>query len=285
MMDDRLQRAKAVDIVQYLSGMGHSPQRETAVVCKYSSPIRSESDPSFYVNKETNSWMDHGNKEHGDVIDLVQKMEDCGFQEALDRLLDAERPRGTYIPRDKYDPPAAIEVLGTNPKITNPTIVNYLENERKIPIEIANRYCDEVLFQFPSKKYVSYYGAGMLNDAGGWSLRSVWFKGSTSPAAISTVKQAEDSNSIGLWEGMVDWLSYVVLHGEPSYKCIVLNSLVYIPFLLEELKQCDVVHWWGDNDVAADEKTELMLAEHITLMDHRGEYSGYGDLNEYLKDK
>lgn len=48
--------------------------------------LRDEKTPSCKWYKEKNTWHDFGSGEHGDVIDLIMKLNNCTFQEAC-RLL------------------------------------------------------------------------------------------------------------------------------------------------------------------------------------------------------
>lgn len=51
------------------------------------SPLRVENNPSFTVKiPEENCWYDFGIGEGGDIIKLVQKLENCTFTEAVERL-------------------------------------------------------------------------------------------------------------------------------------------------------------------------------------------------------
>ena len=48
--------------------------------------IRNEKTPSVKYYKNDNRWHDFGSQDGGDVIDLVQKLRDCTFREALEYL-------------------------------------------------------------------------------------------------------------------------------------------------------------------------------------------------------
>jgi len=130
--------------------------------------------------------------------------------------------------------------------------------------------------------YVTYIGVGLPNDSGGWSIRSTWFRGATTPANVSTVKTVDGATQVMLLEGMTDWFSYVVLYGEPDYDVIVLNSLVYIPLLIDRLKKYNIVHGWLDSYDPANQKMSLMADEGVQLIDHRATFEGHNDFNDYL---
>jgi len=282
-VEDRISQARNIDMVSYLSAQGFHPVKEKGDSVYYLSPFRDETAPSFCISLSKNKWIDFGRElKRKDIIDFVREMESCELPAALDKLLG-----GDILTKHEYSgkpiPSKSIEVIDSSDSITNATLIDYMEVERKIPIEVVNKYCQEVSFQFTDKRYTIYHGVGMPNDSGGWTIRSTWFKGATSPANITTVKEVEGSTHISLFEGITDWFSYVVLYGEPNNDCIILNSLVYIPMIMEKLKGYSIVHCWMDNDAAADDKVSLMISEGVSVIDHRATYEEYGDLNEYLQ--
>ena len=127
-----------------------------------------------------------------------------------------------------------------------------------------------------------HFGVAMANDKGGFSLRNVWFKGCTKPAGVSTVHY-NPTTEVYLFEGIFDWLSYVILNGEPDHTAIVLNSLIFIPMMMDLLINYDVVHSYLDADVAATRMMEEMTDNNVNVVDHRDEFNGYKDLNEKLQ--
>lgn len=270
-------------MVSYLSSQGFTPIKEKGDDVSFNSPFRQEGSPSFHVSKVTNKWADFGREmKRFDILDFVMEYESCTLPEAIDKLLGGDVLRPEHIPMKCDVTIKKIEVVDEQEDVTNSALIRYMEVQRKIPIEVVNRYCNQIGFQFSSRKYVTYFGIGMLNTAGGYSVRSTWFKGSTIPSGYTRIKKVEGSTQVSLFEGLTDWLSYVVLYGEPDHDCIVLHSLVYITMLIDELKEYKLVHAWLDNDNAADTKMELMQSEGIPLMDHRETYKGYNDINEFL---
>lgn len=56
-------------------------------VIKIRCPFHKEKTPSFTIYRKTNSWYCFGCNEHGDVIDLVRKLQCLSFKEAVTYLL------------------------------------------------------------------------------------------------------------------------------------------------------------------------------------------------------
>jgi len=84
---EEIARAKKVSMTDLLSRLGFTwKEGQTRVTLR--SPLRKETNPSFFVFKETNTWYDFGADEGGDTIRFVMKLKDCGFQEAVAKLCD-----------------------------------------------------------------------------------------------------------------------------------------------------------------------------------------------------
>lgn len=282
-MDDLFLKARSVDLFHYMTSLGYVPVRYNDRKASFLSPKRDEKHPSFEIDRRMNRWSDYGDAgAFGSPIDFIMWMKGCDELEAAKTLVNDIRISTHKAPSKEKRQEKSIEVLNEWDEITNEALVDYCENERKIPIYIVNRFCKQVLFQFSSSKYVKYFGVGWPNDNGGHSIRGLWFRGSTRPAGISTITKG-NTNETMVFEGMMDFLSYMVLYGGLGHEIIVLNSLIFIPMITDYLKEKTHVHLWIDNDAAADEKAEYLKESGVNIVDHRGEFMGYNDLNELLQ--
>ena len=87
-MDFRKQRlsisdAKEIDMVDYLSGLGHQPATIRNSDYWYCSPLRNEKKPSFKINRKINCWYDHGLGKGGTIIDFGIRFHGCSVGEFL----------------------------------------------------------------------------------------------------------------------------------------------------------------------------------------------------------
>lgn len=74
---------KKLSITSFLSDRGLTPEESRGGRTWFSSPFSSDSSPSFVVYEKTNSFYDWANGVGGDIISLVQKLEDCTPMEAI----------------------------------------------------------------------------------------------------------------------------------------------------------------------------------------------------------
>jgi len=281
-MRDDLTRAKSIDIEYFLSKNGIKPKRESSSRAYYLSPFRDESSPSFIVYKDENRFYDWGEKWGGDVIDIASRIWACNTSEAIKKLLGEDEIPLYHKRPSIIERMPGIEILGQRDTITNEALIEYMEKIRCVPIDVINRYCKEVTFQFPNSRYATHYGVGIENDVGGFTLRSTWFKGSTAPAGVKTVKTA-NTDECFLFEGFLDFMSYVVMWGEPEHTVIILNSTVFVHMMLDFLQGMDKVHAYVDNDNAGNIAIDELISNSVNVVDHRHVFADYTDLNEKLQ--
>lgn len=277
-----LERARNVDIMYFLGKNGIKPSRETQARAYYLSPFREEHSPSFTVFKDENRFYDWGEKKGGDVINIAERLFECTTSKAIAKLLDDEDIPQIHKRDRIIERMPAIEVVHEKDGITNVALVEYMEKIRCIPISVLDLYCKEIQFSFENSRHVQHTGVGMKNDVGGWVIRGTWFKGSTSPAGVKTIKTTE-TDECYIFEGFLDFMSHVVLWGEPEHTTIILNSTVFVHIMLDILKGFDKVHVWVDNDNAGNIAVDEMMASGVNVVDRRDAFADYNDLNEKLQ--
>lgn len=223
-----IQQIKQLSIRTYLSRRGILPARENSRCGFYLSPLREEHSPSFKVDYAKNLWYDHGTGEGGSIIDLVMRLENCDFMQAVQSLgSDEIKPTASVAPALATSTVPVLRILSDTP-LQHPALLSYLK-ERGIDPAIAAEHCREVRYAVGDK---TYFAIGFRNDAGGWELRNALFKGSSTPKNITTIDNG--SGTIIIFEGFMDFLSYLSLKGNahPTCDTAVLNSIVNLPKVL-----------------------------------------------------
>ena len=163
--------ARNIFITEVLGKLEHFPIRESEKEAWFLSPLRSETQASFKVNKILNRWYDHGKGIGGNNIDLVCLIYGCSVKEALKILNDdisffSFQQQSLFIEEGK-----SISIIKVQ-EIQHPALVHYLSS-RKITIRIARRYCKEVRYRCNDKHY---FAIGLHNKLGGWELRNKFFQ-------------------------------------------------------------------------------------------------------------
>ena len=272
-----IQNIKQISITDYLQQQGYSPARVQGIHFWYCSPLRNESTPSFKVNTERNQWYDFGTGEHGDIIDLVRTLQHCTMYEAIELLIGSKQiaHQDFSFGGERKISERKLEILSAQP-LSNPYLLRYLA-ARAIPLPVASAYCSEVLFQNMNR---TYYAIGFANDALGWEIRNMYFKGCIAPKAVTTIKRGTDC--LQIFEGFMDFLSWQVLNPSSTCDAIVLNSLALLPRIKEQMMGYKEVESFLDNDDAGRKSFAVLRQMFPQVVDGAARYREHKDLNEWL---
>lgn len=278
-----MKNSNYISIRQYLANRGIYPAKDRGYYGLYYSPLREDNDPSFKVDYDKDLWYDFGANEGGSIVDLVMKLENCSLAEAFQKLdntsFSFQRDNAPIVPINREP---AITITDTKP-LNHPALLDYLK-ERSIDINIAKCYCSEVHYNIAGK---NYFAIGFPNDAGGWELRNRDFKGSISLKNIMTIRNGSDT--VMLFEGFIDFLSYLTMKNNPSptIDTVVLNSVANLAKAIPFLQAHKTVHAFLDNDDAG-RKSLASLREKLSgseIIDQSAFYRNHKDLNEYWQEK
>ena len=272
-----IQHIKQIAITDYLQQQGYAPARVQGFHYWYYSPLRNERAPSFKVNTERNQWYDFGSGEHGDIIDLVCTLHRCSISEAIQHLCGTKQvahQEFSFGGKRKFSE-RKLEILSAQP-LSNPNLLRYLA-VRAIPLSVAKAYCSEVLFRNMKR---TYYAIGFANDALGWEIRNMYFKGCIAPKAITTIKR--ESDRLQIFEGFMDFLSWQVLNPSSTSDAIVLNSQALLPRIKEQIAGYREVESFLDNDDAGRKSFAVLKQIFPQIVDGATRYRAHKDLNEWL---
>lgn len=276
-----IRQAKSIDIVEWLTKNGHSPQKVSGSDYWYLSPLRQEKTASFKVDRKLNVWYDHGLGKGGNMIELGILYYGCSVKELLQKL---KSPFLFHSPEifENSDAKQAtkITILDAKQPISNVNLLVYLQ-ERNISLEAAKTVLYEVNFEVNNKRY---YALGFKNNSGGFELRNKYFKGSSSPKDITLINQ-NDSESVSVFEGFFSFLSYQTMFNNQGIELtnfLVLNSLSFFEKSVEKMMSYPSIKLYLDNDPAGERCVQLALGLSEKFIDERHRYKDFKDLNEKL---
>ena len=293
----RLEAAKAVPIEWILAHEGFHPVRQNW----YHSPFREDKNPSFRIYQKTNTWADYGSNERfrsGDGINLIEKMHNCGFNEAVDYILSIRGDQ--YLIKSELPPlPISSEREDTPQQhidsireIKSPALTSFLTG-RRIPLSIANKFCSEVHYTH-IKSGRRYFGIGIMNDNGGWAIRTAPYGGRDGDkldiiaSGITTIRVQKGcvSNRAYCFEGFFNFLAWCAIFGMPDRDIYILNSCENAPKLSNiYLTGTQEIGYYRDNDIPGLHAFDtIATASGCTVIDLSSLYAkmGYNDLNDYL---
>ena len=284
--------AKQIRIEEYLHSLGYSPVRQQGGSLWYKSPFRDEQEPSFKVNTERNLWYDFGAGRGGNIIALAQELyASDSLPYLLERIAEQApgvRPVSFSFGGQPFSKPSfqQLEVV----PLSSPALYSYLR-QRGINTELAKRECCEVCYLTDGKPY---FAVGFPNRSGGYEIRNKFFKGCIAPKDITHIRQEQPKEACYLFEGFMDYLSFLTLRQErcpdrpelDGQDYIVLNSTYNLSKAIRPLGGYGRVHCFLDNDKAGMEAVRELQEEYgLRIRDASHIYGGYNDLNDYLRDK
>ena len=281
---NQIDKAKNINIVDYLRLHGMEPEYTTGSTAFYFSPWREESVPSLGVSLTYNRYRDFGeSRKPGDLIELVQRIEGCSFTEALEKI-NGKDHKFEY-PKHKIEQKRKnknfINIKAVEP-LSDSGLLSYIE-QRQISRHTASKWLKQLIITFPYSKSnpdKEHFVVGFRSDSGGYEMRNSYLKICNSPKNITTIKGK--GNKLILFEGFFDFLSFLEMHKieKPIHHVIVLNSTSFIGSILPILKDY-VVYGFMDNDKTGDDCFNLLKENSVKFADCRYVYADYNDLSEY----
>lgn len=300
MKEEDLSLIKRYSIVEYLERKGFKPVRRTPSYALYRSPLREETHPSFKVDTEKNLWIDYAEGRGGSSIDLCMRLEGC-------TLLEAIRQLGRNAPDDTAHSPQRERVQDTSKQEsirqaaangarrmigisdTLPShLQKYLTEDRCINIEKAMPFLRSISYEV---RGLHYQAIGFANQSGGYELRdSGSFKGTIAPKDITPIFMDRSRNKVTdkiqpvcVFEGFMDFLSFLSMKEEVTSACLVLNSVSNVARAIRYLNDRHLTHIRAflDNDDAGRKATNDFIWAGFKVEDMSVHYGRFKDLNEY----
>ena len=300
MKEEDLSRIKRYPIVEYLERKGVKPVRRTPAYALYQSPLREDMHPSFKVDTEKNLWIDYAEGRGGSIIDLCMRLEGC-------TLLEAIRQLGRNAPDDTAHSPQRERVQDTSKQEsirqaaangarrmigisdTLPShLQKYLTEDRCINIEKAMPFLRSISYEV---RGLHYQAIGFANQSGGYELRdSGSFKGTIAPKDITPIFMDRSRNKVTdkiqpvcVFEGFMDFLSFLSMKEEVTSACLVLNSVSNVARAIRYLNDRHLTHIRAflDNDDAGRKATNDFIWAGFKVEDMSVHYGRFKDLNEY----
>lgn len=288
MKEEDLSRIKRYPIVEYLERKGIKPVRKTPTYAMYRSPLREETHPSFKVDTEKNLWIDYGEGRGGSIIDLCMRMEDCTLSEAI-RLLGQNAPvNGTYSFLNDFVPNNSQPVMAVNgarrligiSDTLPPYFQEYLTKERCIDLEKAMPFLKCISYEVRGRRYQAI---GFANLSGGYELRDdKTFKGTIAPKDITPIF-TDRAEPVCIFEGFMDFLSFLSMKEEITNHCLVMNSVSNVARTIRYLNDRHLTHIRAflDNDEAGRRAVQDFIKAGFHVEDMNIHYKDFKDLNDF----
>ena len=284
MKEEDLSAIKRYPIVEYLERKGIKLVRRTPAYAMYRSPLRAETHPSFKVDTRKNLWIDYGEGKGGSIIDLCMRMEGCTLQEAICRLGQTASLDAAYgLSKEKSDIGTS-PVMPWQPSGARKLIEAYLADKRCIDLNRARPFLKCVCYEVRGR---CYQAIGFANQSGGYELRDDnVFKGTIAPKDITPIftdKITDKMQPICVFEGFIDFLSFLSMKEKITSVCLVLNSVSNVAKAIRHLNDRHLTHIRAflDNDDAGRRAVQKFARAGFQVEDMSRYYKDFKDLNEF----
>lgn len=292
MTEEDLSLIKRYSIVEYLERKGVKPVRRTPTYAMFRSPLREETHPSFKVDIQKNLWIDYAEGRGGSIIDLCMRLEGCALSEAICRLGQNALEHTAYSSNSpKRETPISsnqienVTASGTRRLINisdtlPPHLQEYLKKERCINLEKATLFLKCISYEVRGRRYEAI---GFANSSGGYELRDdKTFKGTIAPKDITPIFE-EKAHPVCLFEGFMDFLSFLSMKGEITNQCLVMNSVSNVARSIHYLNERNItsIRVFLDNDDAGQRAVQELINAGFKVEDMAVYYRDFKDLNEY----
>ena len=288
MKEEDLSLIKRYPIVEYLERKGIKPVRRTPSYALYRSPLREETHPSFKVDTQKNLWIDYAEGRGGSIIDLCMRLEGCTLSEAICRLEQNVSDNITYSSRKDFVPNNSQPVMAVNGarrliEISDtlpPHLQDYLTKERCIDLEKAMPFLKCISYEVRSRLYQAI---GFANLSGGYELRDdKTFKGTIAPKDITPIF-TDRAEPVCIFEGFMDFLSFLSMKEEITNHCLVMNSVSNVARTIRYLNDRHLTHIRAflDNDEAGRRAVQDFIKAGFHVEDMNIHYKDFKDLNDF----
>jgi DNA primase len=252
----------------------------------------------------------HGCGVGGDIFKLVQEVEKLNFKEAKEVLMsyaNLQKPFTFSFPQEQNTPYPQTTQASTQKdtrtikkvqQIENKALLSYLHSRGITEVTGVQ----EIYYTLKTKdKTNNLFGVAFENDSHGFEVSSKNPQGGSFKTAfgtkdITTIINNSSSKSIKIFEGFIDYLSYLQI--EPRAKIsnfIILNSVSLYENAINSIKgKFELLELYLDNDKAGAETTSKFIGDErilycnstlIKIVDHRKTYKNFKDINEFLLSK
>ena len=292
MKEEDLSLIKRYPIVEYLERKGIKPVRRTPVYALYRSPLREETHPSFKVDTQKNLWIDYAEGRGGSIIDLCMRLESCTLSEAIRCLEQNASDNITYSSRKDFVPNNSQPVMAVNGarrliEISDtlpPHFQEYLTKVRCINLEKATPFLKCISYEVRGRRYQAI---GFANLSGGYELRDNGsFKGTIAPKDITPIFMYKITKQIQpsfVFEGFMDFLSFLSMKEKVTSACLVLNSVSNTAKAIRYMNAQGIsfIRTFLDNDDAGRRAVQEFAGAGFHVEDMSIHYKDFKDLNEF----
>lgn len=284
-----------VSLLSLLRNLGFAPQKKSGEEHFFLSMLREEYTASLCVNDRLGIWYDHGGAgvsgiKGGSIIDFaLAYWYPSDFSEVLHKIVEYSAPNLDNschtikaVNRDeKSGKVRNYQVDDVTDDIDNLSLRAYLKHRGIDNISRGQLYQLNYSVRDKNNRLKRYFAAGWPNENGGWEVRNKYFKGCLGHKGVSFIHG--ESDTLSIFEGYFDYLSWRVEYPLDPSSVLVLNSLSFLQIAKARAKHFQHVAVYFDHDRAGMKATREFLKDIKNAVDASFLYEGFKDYNDKLR--
>lgn len=268
-----------IPLEEVLQILGHFPTKQSEKEAWFMNPFGTENHASFKLDKRLNIWYLFSEGIGGNNIDFMKKYLNTSISEVLKWAENQNffSFQNQKTSKRKFENTLKTYEITEVKEIGHHALLGYL-NSRKV--ENQTEYIKEIHYQMNGK---NYFGIGFKNDSDGYEIRNAYSKICLGKKDISIINI--DSNSIRIFEGFFDFLSFKNVENyleKEASDYLILNSVSMIAKIKNTIKNYENIELYFDNDEAGNRAVKMIKSENENAEDCRILYSDFKDLNDWL---
>lgn len=276
--------------MEVLEKMGYKPEAINGNEVLYKSPFRDDNNASLSFNTNKGVWVDFATGNAGKLVDLLMLIYKVNSVSEMLSVFNKEYASNSFsfspLKEKPINPKKPILKVVSISEVNTIVLTKYLV-KRGISKSTWKPYLKEVVLQREEKPFQCL---AFKNDSGGYEVRNPFMKNGIciGNKDITTIRNSKES--VLLFEGFFDFLSFVQLGHLRDQSVIVLNSVVNTDKAANELAKefCrpeQKILLYLDNDEAGKVSTNVITNQFSNAEDRSDRFKNHKDLNEFLMSK
>ena len=227
-------------------------------------------------------------KAGAEVSSTSVRLENCTLSEVICRLGQTAPDDTAYSSRKDFAQNNSQPIMAANEarrliSISDtlpPHLQEYLTKVRCIDLERAMPFLKCISYEVRGRRYQAI---GFANLSGGYELRDdKTFKGTIAPKDITPIFEDREQ-PLCMFEGFMDFLSFLSMKEEITNHCLVMNSVSNVARTIRYLNDRHLtnIRAFLDNDEAGRRAVQDFIKTGFHVEDMNIHYKDFKDLNDF----
>ena len=286
---EQIAAIKEINIVDYLHSLGfketHTAEQKRDYFFDLTNSGKKSGD--VHVNNKKNVYYSFSDDNGGDIIKLVQQLQNVSFIDAvkllsennITPLIENQQPSNSKQEIKQTKDIVALTQAAKINILTNYALTRHINKETLLKSDVQFLSQDVI----SNKELKTFFFIGLKNDSNGYSVRNKGMKGMRGNTDITTISKSNDKPYI-IVEGLFEYLSVLESTKQYDLNFIILNSTVNARKASDKINTIDGSFLLLlNNDAAGKKAADQILSTNNTKQIENGNFQLANDLNAAIQ--